>query len=474
VSGIAQEDWHQTPSVVREFVCEQQQRLARLEKRLEQLEAQLTQNSTNSSKPPSSDNPYQKPKPGAQPGAASPGPQQAKGKAGGKQGHPGHGPQLVPPTAEKHIQPGPCRCGSTDFTDLGVYHTHQQIELPEIQMGVTHLLLHASRCQACGTTSKGHLSPEVRSGYGPRWSALIAELVGMYGTSRTTVQTFCASVLHVPIRLGAIQKVLARASAAIAPHYEAIGQQAREAELNHLDETPWYQGGQLQLQWLWVMANPRVAFFLIHKHRSKEAFQELMGGWMGILVSDGYVGYRKWVGLRQTCLAHWIRRAKGLAARSDPELARCGRWGRDELQRLVHMAKVPPTEGEWRAFYARLSHVIARYEARPDEAGKLARHLHKELESLYLFRRHEGVAPTNNFAERMIRFAGLWRKRSQGTMSDTGNRWVERSLSLRQTCRLHHQSTYEVLVAALDSHFTGQPPDLAWLTQPCGGPQPLL
>ena len=107
------------------------------------------------------------------------------------------------------------------------------------------------------------------------------------------------------------------------------------------------------------------------------------------------------------------------------------------------MAKVPPTEGEWRAFYARLSHFIARYEARPDEAGKLARHLHKELESLYLFRRHEGVAPTNNFAERMIRFAGLWRKRSQGTMSDTGNRWVERSLSLRQTCRLHHQSTYE-------------------------------
>lgn len=465
VSGIAQEDWHQTPSAVREFVCQQQQRIATLEKRLEQLEARLNQNSTNSSKPPSSDNPYQKPNPGAQPGAAPTGQKQGKGKAGGKKGHPGRGPRLLPPTAEKHIQPSHCRCGGTAFTDLGVYQTHQQIELPEIQLEVTHFLLHASRCQACGQTCKGRLSPAAGGGYGPRLSALIAEMVGMYGNSRTTVQTFCASVLHVPISLGAIQKVLDRAAAAIAPHYEAIGQQAREAELNHLDETPWYKQGQLH--WLWVMANASVAFFLIHPHRSEEAFQELIGGWMGILVSDGYVVYRKWVGLRQTCLAHLIRRAKGLAARGDPELARCGRWARDELQRLVHMAKAPPTEGEWRALYARLSHFIARYEERPDEAGKLARHLHQELASLYLFLRHEGVEPTNNFAERMIRFAVLWRKRSQGTTGDTGNRWVERILSLRQTCRLHHQSTYEVLVAALESYFTGQPPDLTWLTQPC-------
>lgn len=463
VSGIAQEDWQQTPTAVQEFVRGQQQQIGTLEKRLEHLEARLNQNSTNSSKPPSSANPYQKPKPPAQAGPAPAKP--APGKAGGKPGHPGHGPQLLPPTAEKHIQPSECPCGSSAFTDLGVYHTHQQIELPEIPLTVTHFLLHASRCQACGQTCKGQLSPAASVGYGPRLSALIAELVGMYGNSRTTVQTFCASVLQIPISLGALQKVLDRVSAAIAPHYEASGQQAREAELNHLDETPWYKQGELH--WLWVMANSSVAFFLIHKHRSGEAFEELIGGWMGILVSDGYVVYQKWAGLRQTGLAHLIRRAKGLAARGDPELARCGRWARDELQRLVHMAKAPPTEGEWRALYARLSHFIALYEARPDEAGKLARHLHKELASLYVFLRHEGVEPTNNFAERMIRFAVLWRKRSQGTTGDTGNRWVERILSLRQTCRLHHQSTYEVLVAALESHFAGQPPDLTWLTQPC-------
>lgn len=111
VSGIAQEDWHQTPPAVREVVRQQQQRIATLEKRLAQLEARLNQNSTNSSKPPSSDNPYEKPKPA---------PPSGSGTAGGKKGPPGRGPQLVSPTAAQHIQPLYCPCGRTTFTDLGV------------------------------------------------------------------------------------------------------------------------------------------------------------------------------------------------------------------------------------------------------------------------------------------------------------------------------------------------------------------
>jgi len=50
------------------------------------------------------------------------------------------------------------------------------------------------------------------------------------------------------------------------------------------------------------------------------------------------------------------------------------------------------------------------------------------MDSLFTFLVEEGVEPTNNFAERMIRFAALWRKRSYGTKSDKDNRWVERIL----------------------------------------------
>jgi transposase len=64
---------------------------------------------------------------------------------------------------------------------------------------------------------------------------------------------------------------------------------------------------------------------------------------------------------------------------------------------------------------------------------------------------------------RALRFGVQWRKRSLGTASDKGNRWVERILSLKETCRLRAVSTYPVLVDAMTSLFTGQQPHLAWL-----------
>jgi transposase len=270
-------------------------------------------------------------------------------------------------------------------------------------------------------------------------------------------------VLRIPISLGAIQKVIDRASKAIEHHYEAFKSKARASSINHIDETPWYKGGKLN--WLWVMANPVVAFFMIHTNRSREAFEKLIGAWSGILVSDNYIVYQKWVNKRQSCLAHLIRKALGLAQRSNPELSSCGKWAAKELERLVKMAKGPPTIGEWRAFFARFCHLIALYRDSKSEAGTFVRRLEEEMETLFTFLTEEGVEPTNNFGERMLRFAVLWRKRSQGTKSDKGNRWVERILSLRQTCRLHAMSTFDVLVEAFTCFFQEQQPDLRWISQ---------
>lgn len=92
-----------------------------------------------------------------------------------------------------------------------------------------------------------------------------------------------------------------------------------------------------------------------------------------------------------------------------------------------------------------------------------------EVDSLWVFLLEQGVSPTNNHAERMLRYAVLWRKRSQGTSSDKGDRrvggWVERIPSLRQTSRLQSQSTFCVLSDALRCHFKGQQPDLTWIAQ---------
>ena len=78
-------------------------------------------------------------------------------------------------------------------------------------------------------TSKPRCPAEHQAGYGPRLTALIGELAGMHRTPWRLVQDFCHSVLHIPISLGAVQKVINRASQAIVPHYEAIATLARQA-----------------------------------------------------------------------------------------------------------------------------------------------------------------------------------------------------------------------------------------------------
>jgi transposase IS66 family protein len=275
---------------------------------------------------------------------------------------------------------------------LRPYYTHQVLELPPIAMDVTHWGLYQGWCLDCGHWSKAQVPAEHATGYGPRCSALMGEVAGTYGNGRHIVQTFCASVLRVPISLGAIQKVPDRETQAIEPYYAAIATQAR-----------------------------------------------------------------------QTCLAHLIRSARGVASRDNPDLAACGTWALAELQRLCHMATAPPTGGEWRAWYARLCKLIDQYHERQDDAGKFVRRLLREMDSLWVFLAHHGVAPTNNRAERALRCGVLWRKRSQGIASGKGNRWVERILSLKETCRLQARSTYTMLVEAVTGFFHGHQPDLSWI-----------
>jgi transposase len=443
--------WEQTPLVVRQLVADLLAVIQQQAGRIAALEARLSQNSSNSDRPPSSDPPYEK----------RPARSGGKGRPGAKPGHPGHRQALLAPTEVIAVKPESCPCGQTEFSDTVPYYTHQVIELPEIQMTIMHIVLHKTRCPRCGCLLKAALPVEHRYGYGSRLTALIGELSGGQRDSRTAVQEFCASVLGVPISRGAIQRMVDRVSEAIAPLYAAITEQVRSSKVNYIDETAWYQHGVLA--WLWVMVNTTAALFTVQSCRSKEAFERLVERWAGILVSDGYGVYRQWLHGRQTCLAHLIRRARGLSERCDPEIAWCGHRALAELQRLVHWAHAPPTSGEVQTWYARMVHLISQYRHRHDDAGTFARTLEREMGAVWTFVVEEGVEPTNNRAERALRFAVLWRKSMQGTYNAKGDRWVERILSLRETCRLRDMPTFPILVDAVACYFHGQPPDVSWI-----------
>ncbi len=91
------------------------------------------------------------------------------------------------------------------------------------------------------------------------------------------------------------------------------------------------------------------------------AFLELIQDWEGILVSDNYGVYAKWINLRQTCLAHLIRKAKALAEKKDKVTKQFGKQIVHDLQLLCHWAKSPPENKEWREFYEHFMALIIDY-----------------------------------------------------------------------------------------------------------------
>jgi transposase len=214
--------WARTPLVVRQVVIHLLAVIQQQQERMAALEARLSQNSRNSDRPPSSDAPY------VQRIARS----GARGRPGAKPGHPGHRQAWLAPTEVIEVMPEACACGQRAFPETQPYHTHQVIELPEIRMAVTHMVLHETRCPRCGRTLKAELPAAYRYGYGPRLTALIGELSGPQRSSRSAVQEFCASVLGVPISRGAVQRAVDRVSEAICPPYEAIAEKARSAPVN--------------------------------------------------------------------------------------------------------------------------------------------------------------------------------------------------------------------------------------------------
>jgi transposase len=428
------------------------------------LEEQLKQNSSNSSRPPSSDSPYQKPSLDSEKKSDSSSEDnspQKKKKRGALPGHEGHGPQLLPPSYEIPIHPTICACGCEEFRDPRIYYTHQQVELPPIALEVTHFHLYSALCVACHKEVKSTLPAEHQTGYGPRLTAYIGELAGINRLSRSTIQQHLSSLFGLSISQGTLQKVIDRVSTALGPHYEAIGQIAGEQEVNYIDETPWFQRGSLL--WLWVMVSARVGFFKIHAHRSKEAFHALIGAWRGILVSDDYGTYVQWVHGRQTCLAHLIRRAQAFLESSLEEEQEFGSKVKTLLQQLCQWAKSPPCDEAMEQWQHQFYEIISRYTSQPGKMGTFARRLEREWLNLWAFMIKEGIEPTNNRAERALRFGVLWRKMSQGSDTPKGNQWVERILSFRETARLQGKETYPLLVEALEAYFSGRQPDLTWI-----------
>ena len=439
-----------------------QAQVAALTARVQELEARLNQNSSNSSRPPSSD------PPGIRPATFK---HRSGRKRGGQPGHESHQRALLPPerVSETHdLRPEKCRrCGGRLQGDDPEPLRHQVIDIPRVLAMAVEYRLHALECPHCHITTCAELPLGVPWGhFGPRLQAFIAVLAGAYRLSHRMIGQVVADIYGVELALGSVAKVEQQTSAALAAPVEAAAQHVQSQSVVHADETSWREAKQKA--WLWVVATANLAVFLIHRSRGAEVAKQLLGAFFrGVLVSDRWSGYN-WVdpGRRQVCWAHLLRQFAGFEDYGGYAQA-VGMALQGNCRRMF--------EWWYRVRDGTLSRSTFRHYMRPVEkrilgllhegtrcgvrkvAGRCAEILKLEG-ALFTFVSLAGVEPTNNAAERAIRHAVLWRKCSYGTDSESGSQFVARILTAVTTLRLQHRHVLDWVTAACEARLALRAP----------------
>ena len=445
-----------TPPHVRAYIEQLHAYVEKLEARVAELEAKLGKDSTNSSKPPSTEHPHAKP-----PRPKSP----SRRPSGGQPGHPRHERALIP--VEQCRAVVPCvptacrRCGrplaGTDPEPL----RHQVWELPEIRPVVTEYQRHRLVCR-CGLATCGELPAGVPTGQaGPRLIAFAALLMACFRQSKRRAAAFLGLVLRQPASCGWMVALQDRAADAVQPAYDELARRLPEQPVLSIDESPTKEGKAKA--WVWTFVAAAFTFFACRTSRAADVATGLLGAaFAGVIHCDRARMY--WAfGRLQWCWAHLKRDFQALID------GRCGtarRLGHDLMRPTKELfalwARVRDGTLSRRQFRRRMRPIRARVESLllrgyfNARVRGFCKELYDYHERLWLFVEVEGVEPTNNAAERSLRHAVIWRKLSFGTQSAAGSRFVERLLTVIETCRRQNRDVFAWLVQAVQARLADQ------------------
>ena len=482
--GITKRDWDRTPQAVRSTLLALQQqvrlmgiRFTAYEKQIAELRQQvaqvddlkaeinelrerLGQNSSNSSKPPSTDPPSSKPKPQSE---------SKRRKRGAQPGHLGKARTLKPEAEVDHLvnfKPVSCKqCGRPLRGTDANPERHQVSEVPTAPVILTEYRRHTLRCQNCGVGTRAEWPADVpRGSFGLRAQALIGYFTGRLGLShRDTAEAL--QVLHgLEVGLGSIASVQRRVSAALAETVEQARHFVQQQKAQYVDETGWCEGERQK--WLWVNATKDVTVFHLLSGRSRKEAQEVISQEAkGIITTDRYSSYN-WLSARrrQICWAHLKRDFQALVDRGG-ESAKTGQALLKQVKRVFALWHQVRDETLSRVEFQRKIKPIRQRVKTVLQAGAKSTHaktrhtcanILKVEKSLWTFVRAEGVEPTNNDAERSLRRAVLWRRRSFGTQSESGSRFVERILTAAQTLKQQGRDVLAYLTDACRSMLVNE------------------
>jgi transposase len=447
-------------------------RVAELEKRVVELEtenaalkaevARLKKNSSNSSKPPSSDI-VKPPKPVP--------PHGGKRKIGGQPGHEGHFRE--PFAAEEIDRVVPHKlttcpdCGGKLTAAKALPRVIQQVELAPRLVEVTEHRAGAFYCRHCDQIHYAPLPAALEQGglLGPELTALVGYLKGMCHTSFSTIRKLLRDVFQVTISRGQLVKVINKAAVAMAGAYDQLRRLLPEEDHLNVDETGHKAHGQPW--WTWCFRAELYTLFKIDHSRGSQVLVEMLGKeFDGVLGCDYFSAYHKYMkdcGVTvQFCLAHLIRDVKFLTELPDKVTAAYGQRvlaGLRKLFGVIHRRDTMDPARFQRALEKAREELVAVGKRAPPraEAQTMAQRFREHGADYFRFITTPGVEPTNNLAEQAIRFVVIDRLITQGTRSERGRRWNERIWTAIATCTQQGRSVFEYLRQSIVARFNGTP-----------------
>jgi len=463
---------------LREQVAERDQQIADAEKQIADLERQLAlrkRNSTNSSKPPSSDGLG-----GVQRRRCSLRKKSGR-KPGGQPGHMGQErPRVEKPDRTEEVLPLQCKhCGAAlpqapeGRQTEGDVFCRQIVDLPEMILPVvTEYQYPKVVCPCCQKGTRAELRSEHAQEIGERLTAVASYLMSARKMTRRDVRGTLQDLFGVDISVGSVQKAWEETADAVAAPYAELEEALPTEPVLNSDETGSRTNGDKR--WVWVLCSSWFVFYRIAGSRSVEVLIQLLGqAFAGILCSDRcptYLSYHR--GLAQFCWAHLQRTLKGVAEFAST--ADAEHFARDMLAAVEHLFAL------WYQFRGEAGpgeRLLTRYEllqqsiplqkkicrlaakfldSEDREVCNLARAIYQHWDKLFTFLEHEGVEPTNNVSERALRLFVLIRKITYGNRSAKGEIALARLLTVTQTCKLQQRPFLSYLLTAVHCHRRNQ------------------
>src|SRR5215211_1998886 len=331
--------------------AEQARLIAVLQARVVELERRLGKDSSNSSKPPSSDG-LGKPARAERRDA-----EQTEGRRPGKQpGAPGaHLAQVERP--DEVVEHAPERCGGCGADLAGAVvvgvEARQVFDLPPLRLCVAEHRAERRRC-ACGTTTAGRFPEHVRAAacYGPGVRALVCYLCVHQHLPVDRAAQLLADVLGASVATGTLAAVLAEGAVGLDGFLAAVRDRLAAAPVAHFDETGARVAGRLH--WVHSASTSLLSLFTVHAKRGKVAMDAagVLPGFGGVAVHDGWAPYWRYEDVSHAlCGAHLLRELEAITEEPgqgwaagmaellvDAKLA-CDRARADGVQRVDDQAR---------------------------------------------------------------------------------------------------------------------------------------